>query len=395
MSFASDATAARRSRRAASMMFLVDGVGFGVWAALLPSLQRRLEIGDGDLSVILLLMAAGAMAAMGVVGRVVARCGSRTTLRWVAPMFCLALCLPAVSRDFSAVAAAAILLGALKGCFDVTVNAQSIVVEKALDRPVLSSFQAWWSFGGLGAAGLTGLALKLGAAPVQITLLVAAILLLLSLLCPRDLLHDVESVPSGRRVGPVFNPRLALIGVLAFAALFAEGVMMDWSAIYAQRVAGAADWLAPFAYGIFCTAMGVGRLSGDRLMSRFEPRMVVRCCGALGAAGLLLMVLVPYLPATFVGLAAVGLGFANLVPVFLGAASRARPDAVARAVASVSMIGYTGFLAGPPVVGLLSDFAGLPATFGAVAVLALAIGWWGPALLERSPRKEEQEAYNG
>lgn len=363
------------------MMFLVDGVGFGVWAALLPSLQRRLSLGDGELSGVLLVMAAGAMAAMGVVGKVISRFGCRVTLGWLAPAFCVALCAPVLAPNLVTVGISAAVVGALKGSIDVSINSLSISVEKALGRPVISSFQAWWSFGGLGAAGLTGLALRWGSTPVQITFFIVTVLMLISLMAPRHLLDEAR-IESGRpESSGGFEPRLIWIGILAFSALFVEGVMMDWSAIYSQRVAGAADWLAPLAYGVFSIAMGVGRLLGDRVMGRFEPRTVVRYSGWLGAIGLGIAVIFPYWPATFCGLVAVGLGFSNLVPVFLGAASRVQPHAVAHAVARVSMIGYTGFLAGPPLIGFLSNQIGLQLTFGVVGVLTLALGLWGPALL--------------
>src|ERR1700739_3576885 len=65
------------------------------------------------------------------------------------------LCLVAIALGPSLVlfVAAALLFGAAKGAVDVGINAQAVVVEKCYLRPIMSSFQALWSVGGL--VGLT------------------------------------------------------------------------------------------------------------------------------------------------------------------------------------------------------------------------------------------------
>jgi MFS family permease len=363
------------------VLFVVNGVGFGVWAALLPSLQTRLALDDGALSGVLFAMVVGALGSMAAAGRFVPRYGSRAALRWIAPAYALALSGPVLAPNLVVVTLAAAIFGACKGAFDVTANAQSVVVEKAVGRPILSSFQALWSFGGLGAAGLVGLALKLGLSPLQLTLGVTALLFLAAVVCSPRLLGEAPVAATTEPGAKDASGRLWPVGLLAFVALFTEGVLMDWSAIFAQRVAGAAPWLAPLAYGVFSVAMGGGRLVGDRMIARWGPRSVLRFGGWLAGAGLGLVAWIPQWPVTFVGLVAVGFGLANLVPLFLGAAGRIRPRSVASAIAAVSLIGYTGFLAGPPVVGLVSEQIGLTAAFALVALLSVALALAGPALL--------------
>ncbi len=96
---------------------------------------------------------------------------------------------------------------------------------------------------------------------------------------------------------------------------------------------------------------------------------------------MLLIILVKVWPATFLGLGFMGIGVANLVPVLLGAAGRAHEESVAQGVATVSVIGYFGFLAGPPAIGGLSHWIGLPGAFAVVLIFALLLAIPGPRVL--------------
>ena len=69
-----------------------------------------------------------------------------------------------------------------------------------------------------------------------------------------------------------------------------------------------------------------------------------------------------------------GLGLANSVPVLFGAAGRVPGLPAGVALAAVATTGYGGFLAGPPVIGLLADVVGLPAALGLVVLACALIG---------------------
>ena len=380
------ATVVGSARRATSLMFIIDGAGFGVWAALLPALQTRHGLSEAELGGALFGMVAGAVLAMSGIGRIIAAFGSARALAFVAPLYALALVGPALAPTFACVVVAATLFGLFKGSFDVSVNAQALTVENAAGRPIMASFQACWSLGGLGAALLAGGALRFGFSPAVITLAAAGGLFVAGIMSFRRLLPEPMATASGTGRG-IFHPAILPVGVLAFTALFTEGVLMDWGAVYAANVAGAAAWLAPLAYGAFCSAMAFGRLVGDRLVARMGATTMLRLSGALTVAGLILVVSVHAWPATFVGLLIAGLGLSNLVPIFLKAAGAAHPAGPAQGVAAVSSIGYIGFLSGPPIIGWMSSGMGLPLAFAAVALLASMIAFQGPSLLNRSRMK--------
>lgn len=377
-----------RARLAASMLFLVDGIGFGTWAALIPSIKQKFGLAESGLSVVLLAIVAGALVSMSLVGRALSRSGSRAMLTWLAPGYCIALALLALAPGFGWLLVAGAIFGALKGSLDVSVNAQAIAIENAGRRPIMATFQALWSVGGLVAALVVGLALKQGAEARVIALSIAAVLLAISLASSGSLAGG-DAVEGKARSGfKLPNRRLLWIGALAFLALFAEGVMMDWSAVYTQSVAGAEGWLAPLAYGVFSLSMATGRFMGDRVTARHGGSKVLRASGVLTFIGLLLVIGIREWPVTFLGFGIAGLGLANLVPVLLGAGGRAHEESVGQGVATVSLLGYFGFLAGPPAIGGLSHWIGLSGAFGVVVLFALLLAVWGPGVLKGASQNQ-------
>ncbi|MDB6111593.1 MAG: transporter [Pedosphaera sp.] len=377
------------ARWATSALFLVDGIGFGVWAALLPSLQARLHLTHGLTSILLLGMVLGAFVAMPLTGKLIGRWGCPQVLRMVAPAYCAVLALPILSPSFMVAILAATLFGALKGALDVAVNSQAVAVEQALARPIMATFQALWSVGGLVAAVAVSVALRGGFPPTAIAVAVSAVLLALAARTVSKLIDDPRRAmaPSSGKF-PLESP-LLLLGLLAFFALFIEGVMMDWSAIYAHEVGGAASWLAPVAYGVFCCAMATGRFLGDGILTRNGAPRVLRRSGVAAGIGLCLMIAWPVWPVTFLGLTLAGMGLANLVPIYLSAAGRLNGHGVGHGVAAVSTLGYLGFLAGPPTVGGLSAWFGLRGALLFVVLFAVILGIAGPGMLSAANRPVE------
>lgn len=373
-----------RARWATSALFLVNGIGFGTWAAMIPTVKQRFDLSESGLSYVLLAIVIGALISMSIVGHVLSRHGTRAALMWIAPSYAISVALLGFAPSPSLLIASAVLFGAMKGTLDVSINSQAITVEKAGSRPIMASFQSLWSFGGLLAALIVGFSLKQGLSPLLITGIIASTLFLASIFSTGSLTKG-DAVPAKKATSfQLPNSRILRIGALAFIALFTEGVMMDWSAVYTKTVAAAPEWLAPIAYGVFSLMMATGRALGDGLTAKYGTLHILRMGGLLNLIGLLIIITCPWWPATFLGLSLAGLGIANLVPVLFGAGGRAHPESVGQGVAAVSMIGYFGFLAGPPLIGFVSHQIGLPGAFATVLLLILPLIIWGPGTLQKA-----------
>ena len=83
------------------------------------------------------------------------------------------------------------------------------------------------------------------------------------------------------------------------------------------------------------------------------------------------------------GFALVGAGFATLVPIVFSAAGNTRRIAPGVALASVSSLGYLGFLIGPPLIGFAAELLGLRYALGIIVVMSLLAAMLAPTMGDR------------
>jgi MFS family permease len=163
-----------------------------------------------------------------------------------------------------------------------------------------------------------------------------------------------------------------MLGICAITCLcfFAEGVLMDWSAVYLRTVLAVAPALAPSGFAAFEFAMAGGRFAGDAVVRRLGPAMTLRLGGLLRAAGMATILLASAHELAIAGFVLIGLGVSNVVPVAFSAAGRERgPGGVAMAAST----GYGGMIAGPPLIGPFADLIGLRIALATVFVAVLAV----------------------
>jgi len=371
-----DAVQTRGSRGAIYAMFAVDGVGFGVWASFLPAFKASLGVSDGGLSIPLFAMVVGSLLSMPAAGRVMARRGSRGVVlasgaaySGILPLIALAAVAPGGLPLFTL---AALAFGASKGALDVSANAQAIAVERGGGRPIVASCHGCWSLGLLCGSVLAGVALRLGVPPLAAALVAGLALLVWSVAASNRLGTD-DRPESGAEGRATLWPRgrLLSLAVLAFFALFCEGAMGDWGAVYLAGEVGVSASSAAFGYSAYATAMTAGRFAGDRLVARLGAAALLRSSALLVAAGLGAALLLRTYPAALGGFALVGVGLANMIPVIYRSAGR--DHGAGGAIASVATVGSLGFLIGPPVIGALSRAAGLSRALGVVVAFAVMI----------------------
>lgn len=371
-----------QARRAVSLCFLVNGAVVASWVPHIPDLKSRLALGDGALGWLLLATAAGAIGALPLAGWLVGRLGSRIVTTGSAATLSASLVLPVLAPGIASSAAALALLGASNATLDVAMNAQGVMVEDRYRRPIMSSFHAFFSLGGLLGAGGAAAALAASVSAVAHVAIVALLALAVVCVVRTGLL---PSEPKRSR-DPVFAlPPAGLVGLgaLTFCALLAEGAMGDWSAVYLRDSLGTTPALAAMGFAAFSLAMALGRFAGDGLARRLGAVTLVRCSGALAAAGLAAALLSGRALTTLVGLALVGAGLANVVPMLFSAAARTPGIHAGSAIAAAATTGYFGFLVGPPLIGFAAEVAGLPTALGLVSV-ACAVVAGGAAIIHPS-----------
>lgn len=355
-------------RSATFLVFAVNGAMMGTWIAHIPWLQDHLGISKATLGLCLLCMAAGAVVSMPLTGVILDRRSSATIVRWTALVFCVLLPLPLLATGPLMLAPILFVFGAANGAMDVAMNAHGVAVQESLRKPVMSSFHGGWSVGGFLAAGVVAVAAAAGVDPRVESVVVAACLWLFSLWVTRSLGNMSSHSSSGHGFALPKRP-VVLLGGLCFLVMLAEGAIGDWSGIYLKHDTGASTAAAAVAFTGFSLGMAIARLGGDFVNARIGAGRLLRIGTALVAVALGALLLIGHTAPAVIGFVLCGLGIANAVPLLFSAAGRIDPPGPSLAAAFT--LGYTGFIVGPPVIGVLSDHAGLPQTL-ALLILALA-----------------------
>jgi fucose permease len=165
------------------------------------------------------------------------------------------------------------------------------------------------------------------------------------------------------------------IGALCFLAMVTEGAIGDWSGIYLRQDLGSNAAAAAAGFTGFSFGMAIARLGGDRLNQRLGAGPLLRGGMSLVALALAAVLLIGEPVPAVIGFALMGLGIANTVPILFSAAGRHEP--AGPSLAAVFTVGYTGFIVGPPLIGVLGDTIGLPETLALLCACALAVAVLG------------------
>ncbi|MEV8330112.1 MFS transporter [Streptomyces niveus] len=378
---ATDAAMSRliRLRTTLTIFFALDGFLFAGWVVRIPAIKQQTGASASDLGLALLGVSAGAVVTMMFTGRMCARFGSHPVTVVSSLLLALSIALPARTHSALTLGLVLLLFGAAYGALNVSMNSAAVDFVAALRRPVMSSFHAAFSLGGMAGAGLGALVAGGLSASTHLLALTGVGLLVTVLAGPSLLRHTLPPAagpaPSpGKAAAPRRLDRrtrrlVVLFGVIALCTAYGEGALADWGALHLAQDLDAGAGLAAAGYSLFALAMTVGRLSGTALLERLGQTRTLVAGGVLAALGMLLGALAPTTWLALAGFAVTGLGLANIFPV---AVARAGALAGPSGVAAASTLGYGGMLLGPPAIGFLADWFSLPVALTTVALLAAA-----------------------
>lgn len=356
---------------ATRIIFLLSGVCVAAWAPLIPFIKARFELSDGQLGVLLLCLGIGSIAAMPLAGAMTSKLGCR---RVIAGSLALAWCmLPLVTiiGRVDVLAVALLSFGAALGIVDVAMNIHAVLVERQLNRAMMSGFHGLWSVGGIAGAGLSSLLISSGVSLFHTSLAVVAISIVLLAMCARALIAG-----GGDHQGPHLawpHGRVILLGCCCFVLFLAEGSILEWGAVFLSTVRGMDKAHAGIGFIAFASAMTVCRLIGDRVVQAMGPGRVVVVGGLIAAAGFFVIVSVPWVWASIAGFVLVGVGASNVVPVMFSAAGKQTSMPAHLALPAMTTLGYAGGLVGPPVIGFVAQWSSLSVSLGLIGVLLAVI----------------------
>jgi len=397
-STADPSTAARvvAARNAVAAVFFLNGLAVASWFARIPAAKEALDLPNGKFGLVLLGLSAGAVLAMVTAGATASRLGTRQVVAAATVLLAIGLVVAGIGtgllNSVPVTVVGLLAVGYGSGTCDVAMNVEAAMVERRLGRTVMPRFHAAWSIGTVTGAAIGAGASHLGT-PIGVSLPTIAVLVLIGTLVavrsflPAALIAEsagadgseaafepgADSPAPSRRSAALsawMEPRTLLIGLLVLVMAFTEGSANDWVAVafvdgYRVSEAGGAA-----VFGVFVAAMTLGRTVGTIALDRWGRVRVLIATMLLAAAGATIAVLAGSLAVAVIGVALWGLGASLGFPVGMSAAADDESRAAVR-VSVVALIGYTAFLAGPPLVGLLGDHVGILRALLVVPVLLI------------------------
>jgi fucose permease len=326
------------------------------------------------MGVLIFGLAAGSIVGLLASSHVLARFGARLTIVGclvVGPLgFILAGIGATVGPSFWLIFAGLAVFGAGNGMCDVAMNVSGAANERVLGRTVMPLYHAAFSLGTVAGAGTGALAEGAGLPIAVHTAIVSVVMMVAAVVSARFLQHENPTQDAGdghghepestwrSRLAIWRDPRTILIGLIVLGMAFAEGSANDWLALAMVDGHGVDNTTGAIVFGVFVTAMTVGRIAGVPLLDRYGRVPVLRVSAVAAAVGLLLVIFGPVPAVAIAGVILWGLGSALGFPVGMSAAADDPRTAGAR-VSAVATIGYCAFLVGPPAIGFLGEHFGL------------------------------------
>lgn len=376
-------------RNATFVIFALCGLALASWVARVPAVRDSLQASTAEMGLLIFGIAAGSIAGLLASSHLVARFGARTIMLWTLLTGSIGITIgglgATIGPNFWLAFLGLFIFGGSTGMCDVAMNVSGAANERVLRRNIMPIFHAFFSFGTMIGAGLGAvaeflaipIAIHMGA--IALTVAVGGVASVRFMQSEHIIEDDETPVPDDDhsrswrgRLSIWRDPRTLLIGLVILGAAFAEGSANDWLALAMVDGHGVSNETGAIVFGLFVTAMTVGRLAGVKLLNRFGRVPVLRASFLLAAIGLLVLIFVPNPWVAAVAAVAWGLGSSLGFPVGMSAAADDPKTAAAR-VSAVATIGYCAFLVGPPAIGFLGDAVGLLNALLVVLVL-VAIG---------------------
>jgi MFS family permease len=358
------------SRIAVKLIFFINGFVHANLAARFPRVQELFDIDNGTLGFVLLSSSVGALLAMPFTGWLIIRNGSRRITIFSIFLYCIFVPLVPLMPGLPGLVVLFFIMGLTAGMLDVSMNSQAVMVEKIHEKPIMTSFHALFSIGMVAGAFCGALFVKLETTLFVHFAVIVGMSVAAAAWARYHLIHDK---PKEKEVdGPAFrlpNAAMVSIGVIAFCCMLGEGAMADWSTNYMENIAMASPALAPLGLSAFALAMTIGRFFGDGARLKFGDRKLMVMCGLISTMGIALTLLFNNPYSVIAGLFIIGIGLSSIVPIAYSIAGNSKNLPPGVGLAMVTTVGYSGFLFGPPIIGLLANWQSLRIALMVVAFL--------------------------
>jgi MFS family permease len=358
----------KQLRIGSAIFFFISGFGFSTWASRIPTIKHQLHLNDAQLGTVLFALPIGLMFTMPISNWLLSRYSSRAIMLFASLFLSVILVLIGLANSMWQLIMVLFVFGSARNMMTLSINTQGVGVQALYSKSIMATFHGIWSLAGFAGAAVGLITVYFNIAVAYHFLFVSILLVLFTLYFIKDTLHK-QPVPQARK--PVFSlpdKYLLKFSLICFACMACENTMYDWSALYFQKEVHAEKTTATAAFVIYLVAMTTGRFFGDKLVTRLGIKTVLKFSGIFIFGGLLLAVLLPYIITAQLGFILVGFGVSCVVPMVFNLAGKSKNMSSSSALASISTVGYLGFVLVPPLVGFIAQTANLRVSFGIIAL---------------------------
>lgn len=371
----SESSISKQARRVIlSGYFFFTGICFASWASRIPDIKLALGLTDAQFGGMLLFLPLGSFLGIPISGSLTARHGSNKMLKIASILYPIALVNIGWAADTFVwhLAIALFLFGMIGNLFNVAVNTQAVELAKLFEKSIISSFHGFWSLAGF-VGGLVGsYFIAKSMTPLMQFLVILSLGYIFLISTHQHLLHSESNKQSLKKMWTKPTPLMFQFGLIALSNMICEGMMFDWSGVFYQTVVIVSESQRTIGYISFMACMTTGRMFADALINYWGPRKQLMLSGLLVTVGLVIAIIHPSIYTSTIGFMLVGFGVSSVIPTIYGSVGKsAEPGQASIALASVSSIGFFGFLIGPPIVGFLSGALGLRWAFLSISILGL------------------------
>ena len=368
-------TEARRARGAVAALFFAMGAMTGNLVPRFPDVKADLDLSNTAFGSAVGAYGLGALALGLLGGWLVRRFGSRR-VAWVSVVAtAVNLTLIGLAPSWLALAAVLAIAGALDSYADIGANAHGLRVERIYGRSILNSLHGVWSIGAVagGAMGAAAAGLEI---PVEAHLATAgALFALVALGASRFLLRGPDTPAPAAGAHLRLAHGIVALGLIAAMAQTMEDTTAAWGGVYLREELGAAAAVGGLGFIALQSTQTIGRLLGDRVVTRYGDRTVARAGAGLAGAAMVVALAFPGIAITIVAFGLVGAGIGTLIPAAMRSADRMLPNGMGLML--VGTVLRIALLVVPPLVGVIADASSLRAALlvmpaGALLVIVLS-----------------------
>ncbi len=369
----------KKARLAVCLYFFFQGAIFATWASNIPNIKNIHSLSDAALGAILFTIPIGQVCTMALAGWLTSRFGSKTTLTIGALLSPSSLIPIALSPNTTTLCISLLLMGIASNIFNISVNTQGINIEQKYKRSIMPVFHGMWSLGNFFGALVALIFGYFHINTINHFIIINIIVITLAVIFQKYLEKDdmsVENKKENQKASSIFkriDRYILLLGVMACLALITEGTMYDWGGIYFADIVKTPDNLIRLGYIVCMCTMTIGRFMASYFIYKWGNTFVLKLSGSMMTIGMIIAVISPTIIFATIGFGIIGFGIASTVPICYSLAGKSKSLSPAIALTTVSTLGYLGLLAGPPIIGLISEAITLRWTFALVAIIGIVI----------------------